>query len=177
MNQSASISATITPTTDPTIQPIIVTVTTPPSSPTDYAAWAGFILALLLGAFELWKYWNDKGKLKITYRFEQEILGRRLDGTFTKMENGKTFWSIDIANIGSKSIIVTTLTLTSTDTKKYYQVTKDFSGDIPRFTLVPGDNHSYTLPNDLFNPRKLKGIIITDATGRNYKKDVKYSEK
>lgn len=172
MDPIASNSAALTPT----FQPLTVNVTTPfnPTTPTDFAAWFGAIVSLLLIAFEIYKYWNDKGKLKITYRFNQEIIGRTFAGDFRKMAEGKTFWSIDIANVGSKNIIVTTLSLTHIDTKKFYMITKDFNGDIPRFTLIPGDNHSYTISNEMLDPKKVKGVFISDAVGNIYRKKVKY---
>lgn len=171
MNPSASASASLAPI----LQPLIVNVPTPsnPTTLTDLAAWFGAIVSLLLVAFEIYKYWNDKGKLKITYRFNLEIIGRTLAGDFRKMAEGKTFWSIDIANIGTKNIIVTTLTIARTDTKKFYMITKDFGGDIPRFTLIPGDNHSYSISNEMIDPKKVKEILITDAVGKTYKKKVR----
>lgn len=160
----------------PTAQPITVSIINQQPNATDYAAWAGFILSLLLGAFEFWKYWNDKAKLKITYRFNQEIMKMNEYGQLINEPSGKVFWTVDVANVGSKNIIITSIAFARTDTKKMSILTKDLSGIIRRYTIAPGDNHSYTISNELLDPTKVKEAQIFDATGIVYKKVIKYKE-
>ncbi len=176
MDPASTISAILSPITTPSAQPVIVQIPQMNATSTDYVAWAGFLLSLALGAFELWKYWNDKPKLKITFRFNQEIMGLTGDGRISNMETGKTFWSVDVANIGSKNIIITAIEFTRTDTTKTGILTKDYSGPINRYTLIPGDNHSYTIGNDLIDPKKAMAVFIKDATGKLYKKKIQYKD-
>ena len=146
-----------------------------PANATDYAAWAGFILSLSLGIFELWKYWNDKPKLKITARYDQEIMAIDSYGRMTNEASGKTFWTLDVANTGNKNIIITSIAFSQKDTKKMSMLTKDYTGQINRYTLIPGDNHSYTIPDELLDPKKIIEVQLHDATGKIYKKRIKFT--
>ncbi len=158
----------------PVVQPVIVNVPQQASA-FDYIGLAGFLLALALGVFEVYKYWNNRAKLKFRYGFEIEIVGSTVDGQMVKLEPGKTFWSVDISNVGSKDIIFNQICFTHTHTTVSSMLTKDYNGPINRFTLTPGDNHSFTIPNELVNPKKVKEIIVMDATGKVYKKKVIYN--
>jgi len=163
--------------TNSAIQPIIVKVANIPSvNATDYAAWAGFVLSLLLAIFELWKFLNDKPKLKITARYNQEIMAFNEYGDITNRATGKTFWTVDVANTGSKSLIITSISFARRDTKKMSMLTKDYSGHIKKYTLISGDNHSYTISDELLDPKKVIEVQIFDATGKIYKKKLKYSK-
>ena len=165
--------ATASSTLIPTVQPIIVNVPQPASA-TDFVAWAGFVLALLLGAFEIYKYINNKPKLKITTRYNQEIMKLNSYGDITKEASGKTFWSIDVANVGSKPVKIISLALNKKGTKKMYMVTKDFVGHVNPYVLVEGDSHSYTIPDEIMDPKTVPQVNIADATGKVYKQKVKY---
>lgn len=165
--------ATPAATLMPVIQPVIVNVPQQTSA-FDYLGLAGLILSLALGGFEIYKYFNNRAKLKFRYGFEIEIVGSTVDGKMMKLEPGKTFWSVDISNVGSKDIIFNQICFTHKHTTISSILTKDYNGPINRFTLKPGDNHSFTISNELVNPKKVKEIIVMDATGKVYKKKVKY---
>lgn len=176
MEPLSSTSAIISSTITPTAQAVIVQIPQTNASSTDYVAWAGFLLSIVLGVFELWKYVNDKPKLKITFRFNQQIMGLDAYGRTTDVETGKTFWTVDVANTGTKNIIITSIEFSRTDTKKFSILTKDYSGPINRYTLIPGDNHSYTIGDDLIDPKKANNVFIRDATGKVFKKRIVYKE-
>lgn len=158
----------------PTLQPIVVRIVNQQANATDYAAWAGFILSLLLGLFEIWKYSNDRSKLKITYRFNQEILKMDYAGRFTKEPSGKTFWTVDISNVGSRNVIITSIAFSQHGTQKKSLLIKDLTGTIQRYTLIPGDNHSYTINDELLDPKTIKEVYLYDATGSVYRRKIKY---
>ena len=172
---SPTTTVTSIPNQSQTALPIIVTLANLPANATDYAAWAGFILSLSLGIFELWKYWNDKPKLKITARYDQEIMAIDSYGRMTNEASGKTFWTLDVANTGNKNIIITSIAFSQKDTKKMSMLTKDYTGQINRYTLIPGDNHSYTIPDELLDPKKIIEVQLHDATGKIYKKRIKFT--
>lgn len=158
----------------PTLQPIVVRIVNQPANAADYAAWAGFVLSLLLGIFEFWKYANDRSKLKISCRFNQEILKMDYSGRLTKESSGKTFWSVDIANVGTKNIIITSIAFSQHGTKKKSMLINDLSGAIQKYTLAPGDNHSYTIKDELLDPKTIREVYLYDATGSVYKRKIKY---
>lgn len=160
----------------PTVQPIVVNLINSPANATDYAAWAGLILSLLLAIFELWKYWNNKPRLKIMARYNQEIMAVNGYGDVTNESTGKTVWTLDVANTGNKNVIITSISFARSDTKKMSMLTRDYAGIIHRYTLIPGDNHSYTIADELLNSKKVIEVQLFDATGKVYKKKLKYTE-
>ncbi|TAL62472.1 MAG: hypothetical protein EPN88_13210 [Bacteroidetes bacterium] len=97
-------------------------------------------------------------------------------GDFTEEASGKTFWIVDVANIGSKSVIVSSIEFAKSDTKKMSLLTRDYSGSVNRYTLIPGDSHSYTISDELLNPKRVSEIHIYDATGKTHKKKIRYKE-
>lgn len=171
----ATASALLSPTLAPTIQPIIVQVPQTNASSTDYVAWAGFLLALGLGFFELWKYHNDRPRLKITFRFNQEIVNELATGELVNNPEGRSVWSVDVANVGTRNIIITNCTFARSDSKKYFQLVADFNGRIPpRYTLAPGDSHTYTITDETVDQRKATQVILLDATGKSHSRKIKY---
>lgn len=160
----------------PNQQPILVTLSNQQPNVTNYAAWAGFTLSFFLACFEIWKYYNNRAILKITYRFNLEIMKMNAYGDLTKEPSNKTYWTVDIANVGSKNIIITSIAFSHFDTKKMSMLTRDLLGPIRRHTVIPGDNHSYTISTELLDPKKVNEVFIYDATGKVYKKRIRYKE-
>jgi hypothetical protein len=146
------------------------------ATPLDYLGLAGFILSLILGTFEFYRYWNDRAWLKISARYDQQIMAMDAYGRFTDQETGKTFWSLDVANVGRKPIIITGVSLKRNDIKKMSLITEDYSGLINRYTLSPGDSHSYTIADELMNPKKVIEASLFDATGKVHKKKLRYKK-
>ena len=97
-------------------------------------------------------------------------------GEITDEPTGKTYWTLDVANTGSKSVIITSIAFAQKNTKKMSVLTKDYSGYVNRYTLTSGDNHSYTIHDELLDPKKVIEVQVFDATGKIYKKKLKYSQ-
>lgn len=55
-------------------------------------------------------------------------------------------------------------------------LTKDYLGHIDRYTLIPGDNHLYTIADELLSPKKVTEVLIFDATGKTYERKLKYTK-
>jgi hypothetical protein len=136
---------------------------------TDIVAWLGLTLSILVAIFDVYKYISDKPKLKISVVYDQQIMAHNGYGELTDQETGKTFWTVNVANVGNKPIIITHISFLRSDTDKTSILTKDYFGTISRYTLIPGDGHTYTIPDELIPPNKTREIHVCDATGNIFK--------
>jgi len=141
-------------------------------SSTDIVAWSGLTLSVLIAIFDVYKYVNDKPKLKISTAYDKQIMAYNAYGDLTDKETGKTFWTVNVANVGNKPIILTDISFFRSDTNKTSILTKDYYGTINRYTLTPGDSHTYTIPDELIPSNKTKEIQVRDATGNIFKRKI-----
>lgn len=174
----------ITPTAVPTLQPIIVQVTSPPNHIgfTDIAALFGSfgtIVSLGLLIFEIYKYRNDKGIIKIRIGFDISLIGKTTSGQIiTNDRSIKKFWTIDIANTGKKDVIITQMSFQDKKNENMnYVVMRDYYHDFHSITVKPNDSYSYTFPYDMHNPNDLKMVYLMDATGKVYKERINCNDK
>jgi len=138
-------------------------------SSTDIVAWSGLTLSVLVTIFDVYKYLDDKPRLKISKVYDQQIMAHNGYGELTDQETGKTFWTVNVANVGTKPIIIMDISFFRSDTDKTSILTKDYFGTIDRYTLTPGDSHTYTVPNELIPSNKTREIRVRDATGNVFK--------
>ena len=137
-------------------------------------AWYGAILSTVVFLFEIYKFWKDRPALKITYRTNQQVVADDGTGNFVDTEKGTTFWTVAVSNTGAKDVIVTQVGVEWKGKSGGAVLTKDYSGHVQRFTLVPGDSRTFTISEKLINHTKVKKFWAKDATGKEYKKRINW---
>lgn len=147
---------------------MIITITA------DTVAWYGAILSSAVFLFEVYRYLRDRARLKITYKTGQEIWGDTGNGRFINLEKGVSFWTVDIANTGTKDIIVTQVGVNWKNKKGGAVISRDYTGFIKRFTLVPGDSRAITISEKLIKHSDVRNFWVNDATGREFKKYINW---
>lgn len=144
---------------------------------TTIAAWFGAFGTVGLTLFEVYKYLNDKPKLKISTRFNQELYTEYVDGKLEKDKVQGTVWTINLANNGSKAIIVTSVAVENHKGKNAL-ITQDSVGNrINRYKLEPGDSTSLTISEKLLDSKNLKTVVVTSAVGKEYRERVYFWQK
>jgi len=138
------------------------------------AAWLGALGTIGLTVLEVTKYLRDKARIEIKYGFNLELIGTTVGGRLVNTTPDKTLWSITVNNRGNKNFIFNQLSFSHTNTDRHTILTKDYDGEITKLTILPGDGHSFTIANDLVNPEYVKEIVITDATGKSFRKRVSH---
>ncbi len=142
--------------------------------PTTLAAWFGAIVSFFLFLFEIFKYKNDKGKLRFRINYDMVFVGQTLSGDIKKAEPKILFWTIDLSNPGTKNVVFSQMFFDFVGTKKHAVITRDYYGPINKFTLQPGESHQFLIHHSLVNPKKVKRVMVLDAVGNIYKKRVRY---
>jgi len=140
----------------------------------DFVAWYGAILSSCVFLFEIYRYLRDHARIKITYKTEQEIWGEDASGQLVNVEKGTTFWTVNIANTGTKDIIITQVGVEYKNKKGGAVISKDYTGHIQRFTLIPGDSKTITISEKLVKHKEVRYFWVKDATGREYKKRINW---
>lgn len=134
------------------------------------AAWVGAIGTIGLTFFEIYKYFNNKAKVKFNVGSGFRIVGSTLEGKMVDMHPEKEFWSITVSNAGGKKVTITQITVERNDTEKMSMLTRDFHGPIDTYTLKPGGkNRTYTITEELIPFKNAKAIYLMDSTGKVYK--------
>ena len=126
------------------------------------------------------KYFNDKARLKINYRFDLKIIGLTRSGKPLKIEKGQNFWSLQVSNVGNRKIKIVQIGVffkkRAKRRKKGGILTRDYSGPINKFTLAPGDSRSFTIDYKLIHPKDVRLLTIMDAIRKAHKKRLKYTD-
>lgn len=135
-------------------------------------AWYAAILSTIVFLFEVYRYIKDKAKLKITYNTEQEIWGDKGNGQLVNLEKDTSFWTVNIANTGTKDIIIIQVGVEWKNRKGGGVISKDYTGSIQRFTLVPGDSKTITISEKLVSHQEVRNFWVKDATGKDHKKRI-----
>lgn len=144
---------------------------------TTIAAWLGASGTVGLTLFEIFKYLKEKPSLKITCKFNREIYNQFIDGTLNKDQQLGTVWSIDLANNGTRTVIVTGVSVENHKGKDAL-ITKDSIGhEIKRLKIEPGDSFSITISEKLLSSKNLKKVVVTSAIGKDYKKRIYFWQK
>lgn len=147
---------------------MIITITA------DVVAWYGAILSSSVFLFEIYRYLRDKARLKITYQTEQEIWGDQGNGQLVNLEKDTTFWTVNIANTGTKDIIIAQVGVEWKHKKGGAIISKDYTGHIQRFTLTSGDSKTITISEKLVKHGEVKFFWVKDATGQDHKKRINW---
>lgn len=144
---------------------------------TAIAAWFGAVGTSALTIFEIYKYSKDKPTLKISCKFNREIYNQLLDGKVEKDKQLGTIWSIDIANTGTKIVVVTGISVENHKGKDAL-ITKDSIGyEIKKQKIEPGDSVSLTISEKLLDSKNLKTVVVSSAIGKEYRKRVYFWQK
>lgn len=137
-------------------------------------AWYGAILSTIVFLFEVFKFLKDRPALKIAYKTNQQIVADDGTGKFVNVEKGTDFWTVSVANTGTKDVIVTQVGVEWKEKSGGAVLTKDYSGHVQRFTLVPGDSRTFTISEKLIDHTKVKKFWAKDGTGNEYKKRINW---
>jgi len=140
---------------------------------TVFAAWFGAIVSFLLFVFEIYKYRNDKGRLSFRIGYNMQVMGNHF-GNLVNLSQASSFWSITIANTGSRDIVFNQLSFENKSKDGMdWIMASDYNGQINIFTLKPGESHNFTIDYKTVDPHKVKRVVVMDAVGKLYKKTVK----
>lgn len=129
-------------------------------------AWSGAIIATSSLAIGIYKVWIDRPRLKFSIAQAYEIWGTDTNGAFKNLSPGKEFWTVQIANIGRRHIIIDAVGVEWRDKQGGAFISRDYNGPVQRFELKPGYSRTITLDNTLIDPKRIKNIYVRDATGK-----------
>ena len=129
----------------------------------------GAILATISLLIGIYKIWIDRPRLKFSVDREYEILGTDTNGSFKNIEPGKTFWMIQIINIGRQSIIINSIGIEWRDRKGGALISKDYNGLVQCFELKSGNSRQIVINSALLDINRVKNIYARDATGKSHR--------
>ncbi|OGE32714.1 hypothetical protein A3J19_03575 [Candidatus Daviesbacteria bacterium RIFCSPLOWO2_02_FULL_41_8] len=144
---------------------------------TTFAAWFGALGTFGLTVFEIYKYSKDKPNLKIICDFNREIVNEYLDGRTEVDKVQGTIWSITLANIGSKPVILTSVGVENHEGQDAI-IGKDSIGNkVKKQKIEPGDSLNLIISEKLLSSKNLKTVVVTSAVGKRYRKRVYFWQK
>jgi hypothetical protein len=135
----------------------------------DTVAWYGAIIATISLIVVIYKIWIDRPRLKFSVAKEYEIWGTDINNAFRNLEPGKEFWTIQIANIGRRNIIIDAVGVEWRDKSGCTFISRDYNGSVQHFEIKPGDSRQIVIDTTFIDPKRVKNIFARDGTGKSYR--------
>lgn len=131
-------------------------------------AWYGAILATVSIAFEGYRFWVNRSRLRICIKKDQEIWGEDENRKLVNLEPKEEFWTFSIANVGGQKVVIFQIGINWNYKKGGAIITKDYFGPVKRIELQPFESTSLTISNNLLTQDRIKEVWVKDAIGKIY---------
>ncbi|HWA32311.1 MAG TPA: hypothetical protein VG694_02590 [Candidatus Paceibacterota bacterium] len=131
-------------------------------------AWYGAIVATLGAGVSLFNAWKDRPRIKIKYEPDQYMIGNPLI-----YPEDKKYLCINVINKGRRPIKIEQASIRQYGTSGYLVLPDSFRTHRPQIIDEKVPRTTFATSQDQFQMDKIYCVIVTDGTGKKYKKYVK----
>lgn len=131
-------------------------------------AWYGAIVATLGAWVSIYNAWKDSPRIKIKYETDQYMIGNPL-----LYPEDKKYLCISVINEGRRPIKIDQASVRQYGTSGHMVLPDSFRPHRPQIIDEKVPRTTFATPQDQFQMDKIYCVIVTDGTGKKYKKYVK----
>lgn len=134
-------------------------------------AWYGGVVSTISLAASLYVIWRNRARIKIEFSPNAGVFDISPSGAL--QSDDKEYVSVDIINVGHRPTRIEAVAFLYAGSKKNYLIKSSLSSLSNKVLTEEAPRITYPVSKSEVNTQMLYGIVVSDGTGRKFKKYTK----